>query len=88
MMMMPPRPSSSRSSRLSTDRCWIEMLRRTPRITRRGGGGGEGGEGGWRMSRYKELIGLNKLVPALAGAVGLSYVRGRGGALVGGTVWA
>ena len=40
------------------------------------------------MSRYKELIGLNKLVPALAGAVGLSYVRGRGGALVGGTVWA
>ena len=40
------------------------------------------------MSRYKELIGLNKLVPALAGAFGLSYVRGRGGALVGGTVWA
>ena len=68
------------------------MLRRTPRVTPRpgrgAGGGGEGGEGGWRMSRYKELVGLNKLVPALAGAFGLSYVRGRGGALVGGTVWA
>ena len=43
MMMMPPRPSSSRSSRLSTDRCWIEMLRRTPRITPRPGGGRRGG---------------------------------------------
>ena len=43
MMMMPPRPSSSRSSRLSTDRCWIEMLGRTPRITPRPGGGRRGG---------------------------------------------